>query len=260
MDFLSSGSSRHGDEPPVQQEYTQHEWDEWKSHKGWQALDARPHCVSDGKHMDDVEPRYATVEDQLADVPEDVVSFLNDMDAINAEFEMWPRAPEGYGRIRNTSPPVPQPCEPTPYVLLGDLDDLTIEVMRQHKVGTVISMCPEKMESSNTIIGQLQHENVQCYSVPALDTDSYDILPIVEEYGGIISKSVNAGTKTFIHCWGGINRAPALVLGYMVLIKGEPIIDAFTRIVNARGEVLTNKVFRRQIITEALRRENSITV
>ena len=152
MDFLSSGSSRHGDEPPVQQEYTQHEWDEWKSHKRWQALDARPHCVSDGTYMDDVEPRYATVEDQLADVPEDVVSFLNDMDAINAEFEMWPRAPDGSGRKRNTSPPVPQPCEPTPYVLLGDLDDLTIEVMRQHHVGTVISMRPEKMESSNTIL------------------------------------------------------------------------------------------------------------
>jgi hypothetical protein len=248
MDFVSSGSSRHGNEPPGEHEYTQEEWNEWKRHKRCQALDARPHCVSEGKHKDDVEPRYATVEDPLADVHEDVVSVLNDMDAIHAEFEMWPRAPDGSGRKRNTSPLVPQPCEPTPYVLLGDLDDLTIEVMEQHKVCTVISMCPEKMKISNTIIRQLQLCEVKWYSVPALDTDSY----------GIITKK--EGAKTFIHCWGGINRAPALVFGYMVLLKGEPIIDAFTRIVKARGAVLTNKVFRRQIVTEALRRGNSFTV
>ena len=147
MDFVFSASSRNGAVQPVEDQYTQQEWNEWKSQQGWQALDARPQCVSEGRHKVHVEPRYATVEDQQADVPEDVLSVLKHMDAIHAEFEMWPRAPDGSGRTRNTSPSVPQPCEPTPYVLLGDLDDLTIEVMEQHKVGTVISMCPESMET-----------------------------------------------------------------------------------------------------------------
>jgi hypothetical protein len=105
--------------------------------------------------------------------------------------------------------------------------------MQQHKVGAVISMCPESMGSSARIIAELEACNVTCFAVPALGADSFDILPIVEQYRGILSESVKAKRKTFIHCWGGINRAPALVFGYMVLVKGDPIIDAFTQ--NVKG-------------------------
>ncbi len=161
---------------------------------------------------------------------------------------------------KNKDPHVAQPCEPTPYILLGDLDDLTVATMKEHKVGVVISMCPEEMQEHKGIIAELIAANVNCFTVRASENDSYDILPMLELYGPILSQSVDAGRKTFIHCWGGINRAPALVLGFMVLHKDYPIIDAFKRIVKARGEVLTNKYFRREIVTAALGKQEKIQV
>ena len=92
-------------------------------------------------------------------------------------------------------PDVAQPCEPSPYVLLGDLDDLIVAKMQEHKVGAVISMCPEEMEGYNSIIAELEFVNVKCFAVPASDHDSYDILPIIKEYGPILSESVVAGRK-----------------------------------------------------------------
>ncbi len=180
------------------------------------------------------------------------------MDAILATFQMWPRI-DGKRR-KNEDPHVAQPCEPTPFILLVDLDDLTVATMKEHKVGAVISMCPEEMKEYKGIIAELIAANVNCYTVHASDNDSYDILPIIEVYGPILSKSVAAEMKTFIHGWGGINRVPALVLGFMVLHKDYPIIDAFNRIVKARGEVLTNKYFRRQIVTAALGKQEKIQV
>jgi protein-tyrosine phosphatase len=132
--------------------------------------------------------------------------------------------------------------------------------MKEHKVGAVISMCPEEVQAYKGIIAELIVANVNCFTAHASDNDSYDILPIIELCGPILSKSVDAKRKTFIHCWGGINRAPALVLGFMVLHKDYPIIDAFNRIVKARGEVLTNKYFRRQIVTAALGKQEKIQV
>jgi hypothetical protein len=95
MDPLSPPSSSIPSGLPREHKYTQEEWNEWKLNHGWQALDARHQWYGNEEHKDDAEARYATVEVQRVDVPEDVACVLKEMDAIHAEFEMWPRSNDG---------------------------------------------------------------------------------------------------------------------------------------------------------------------
>ncbi len=73
-------------------EYTEEQWNDWRKEQGWRPVDAwHDWRGEDGGHGNDAD-RYATLEVQREDVPEDVARVLNEMDAILATFQMWPRS------------------------------------------------------------------------------------------------------------------------------------------------------------------------
>ena len=53
--------------------------------------------------------------------------------------------------------------------------------------------------------------------------------------------------KVFIHCWAGVNRAPTIVVAYLVFALGEDLVEAFKKVQSKRGAIIGNYQFRLQL-------------
>ena len=51
-----------------------------------------------------------------------------------------------------------------------------------------------------------------------------------------------------VHCYGGVNRAPAISVGLIVVLDRLPLCIAVRLVVSSRGKVLTNRRFRAQLV------------
>jgi hypothetical protein len=178
---------------------------------------------------------------------------LEDMKSVVPRFRIWESEwdpeTERYERKHNPLAP-PQPCEPCDGVLLGDLDDVNRDKLWNAWVGSVVCLCPEKLEDES-LDNQLRADGINFLRIPAEDNASYDILqhlPLVTE---TIERTRKRDMKTLVQCWAGVNRSAALVVGYMNAHREFTLSEAFRQTVTLRGEVLLNENFRAQLARAA---------
>ena len=55
-----------------------------------------------------------------------------------------------------------------------------------------------------------------------------------------------------VQCWGGVNRAPSLAVALLTWVQHVHVVSAVEMVMAVRGEILTNRSFRAQLIQEAM--------
>lgn len=186
------------------------------------------------------------------------VEMLLTIDAIKPAFVIWEYRPEDDFRSRkNPAPPVEQPAEVSSGVLLGDIEDVwNVPRLLECKVGAVLNLCPEWLEDEEdgpALLGRLQDAGICYKSLPAWDHRDFDIvgevMPLACQF---IEEQIQRGRRVLVNCFAGINRSGAVVVGFLALRMGMPLVAAIKAATRARGKVLTNRYFRLLLVRAAL--------
>ena len=86
------------------------------------------------------------------------------------------------------------------------------------------------------------------------ESEEYDILQHFQETFDAIEDARTSGGKVLLHCIMGINRSGALATAYVMVHKNMDVISAAKVVKAARGCLMTNESFQKQIIAFARER------
>ncbi len=176
--------------------------------------------------------------------------------AAEPAFTIW------YGRCREDSM-VPQPAKILPWLFLGDLDDaLNMTTLGNLDITAVLSLCPEyhnkhdvlkfcKEHHHSDMPGLLKANKIELQSLEAEDDKSgnYDIVREVwPQAVRHISRWSNSNQKVLVNCYGGVNRSAAIVVAWLISMERLSLCDAIHRCTAVRGTVLTNFMYRLQLL------------
>ena len=156
--------------------------------------------------------------------------------------------------------PERQPARIRSWLYVGDLHDaelLSSGKLQDIKIAAVLTLCPNDMsrEYSNSLSQGLHTHGVlhQCI-IDARDDKTYDLVAhAVPKALEFVQLFYDRGDPVLVHCYGGINRAPAISVALMLLLQKLPLCDAVRLVVSCRGKVLTNRRFRAQLVQLASR-------
>jgi atypical dual specificity phosphatase len=104
---------------------------------------------------------------------------------------------------------------------------LSLQTIECHKIHNI---------NHEDIINTIQKHNVEYLWCPMLDFNSNDQQFRLPSAVKMLDVALNRGI-VYVHCTAGINRAPLVVLAYLVFIKDETLDDALTFIQKKRPEV-----------------------
>lgn len=150
-----------------------------------------------------------------------------------------------YGFVVDTKPDK-IPARIIEHIYLGSQDCCEHDVLSRYNITSVLSVgVPPPCEYPD-----VDYKYVACLDLP--DTDIKNIL--VKDCVPFIEKCVECNSNVLIHCNAGVSRSSAVVIGYLVLIKGYTYDDAYTAVKIARSCVRPNKGFEEQ-----LKRLSSVT-
>ena len=168
-----------------------------------------------------------------------------------SSFTLWVRGrrEDSIGYERNASAPQ-QPAKVLPWLFLGDYDDATnLLLLKSLGIAAVLSFCPEKHPPD---LAETHLANgIELVSVRAWDDMSgdYDIIseawPRAREQ---IASWKAKDAKVLVNCWGGVNRSSATIVAWLLTEEGYSLRQAMHRITTLRGTVLTNWMFRLQLL------------
>ena len=94
-------------------------------------------------------------------------------------------------------------------------------------------------------------DGVKYLEFEADDMEEYDILQHFQETFDAIEDARTSGGKVLLHCAMGMNRSGALVTAYVMVHKNMDVISAAKLVKAARGCIMTNESFQKQIIAFA---------
>jgi len=80
------------------------------------------------------------------------------------------------------------------------------------------------------------------------DDESYPILVHFEDVYSFIEDARESNGKCLIHCMAGVNRSAALCVAYLMVHQSMGAISAVETVLNARGMILTNAGFVKQLV------------
>lgn len=137
-----------------------------------------------------------------------------------------------------------------PWLFLGDFDDATnFPRLQSLGISAVLSLCVERhaadQEQTHSAHG------VELVSVPAEDDKSGDYDIIAEAWLQAreqIAVWKAEGRKVLVNCWGGVNRSSAMLVAWLLTEENFSLRDAVHRVTKVRGTVLTNHMFRLQLL------------
>ena len=137
---------------------------------------------------------------------------------------------------------------------MGDLHDAECLVdgsLRDRQIAAVITLCPEDMsvEARESLAKGLSAKDVRHYELFARDDATYDLV------GDAVLRAVEfvrphyaRGEPVLVHCFGGVNRAPAVGVALLMILDRLPLRIAVRTVVTKRGKVLTRRPFRAQLV------------
>ena len=94
-------------------------------------------------------------------------------------------------------------------------------------------------------------ERVKYLEFHADDRDGYDMLQHFDEAYKMIEEARMEGGKVLLHCIIGVNRSGCLATAYCMLHLKLDVIKAAVFVKDARGCLLTNESFQKQLIVFA---------
>lgn len=115
----------------------------------------------------------------------------------------------------------------------------------------VLCLCLERLESreEKELREQLGSRQIAYAALPARDDPAYLILnEHLESARRVALAAREVGGAVLVQCWGGCNRALAVGTALLMSLDKLPLVDACRAVQGVRGEVLTNKGFRRQLL------------
>ena len=119
------------------------------------------------------------------------------------------------------------------------------------EVRGVVTLCPGDMsrEGRESLVKGLAAQKVRHCQIFALDDDTYnlvaDALPSALDF---VQHFKARGEAVLVHCMGGVNRAPAICVGCLMLLERLPLCISVRIVVTNRGKVLTRRQFRAQLV------------
>lgn len=189
------------------------------------------------------------------------IQALVEIEAIEEPFRIWPagqREDMGEGQEKLKDIPVPQPAEITKDLFLGDLDDASdIPLLESKGIGAVLNLCPEHMSDTKELreLGQQMKEKGILYQeLKARDMRTFDIIHkiVLPDAADLMEDWIEKqGKKVLVNCFGGVNRSAVTLAGYLVLRKNEPLVPTVQKMAEMRGRVLSNRIFRLQLVRAA---------
>ena len=150
--------------------------------------------------------------------------------------------------------PVPQPALIRPWLYVGDLHDaqlLSSGRLQDTKIAAVLTLCPDakSRESSYSLFQGLDTHGVRHCEIDARDDKTYDLVAhAVPKALEFVKQFYERGDPVLVHCFGGINRAPAIAVAFMLLLERLELCISVRLVVRNRGKVLTNRRFRAQLV------------
>ena len=109
------------------------------------------------------------------------------------------------------------------------------------------------MEEQKELRDQLGCRDIAFTVLPACDSPCYKILSgHLEEAQQVAEAAREVHGAVLVQCWGGCNRAPTVGTALLMRLEKTQLVDACGAVQAVRGEVLTNKGFRRQLLQLAV--------
>ena len=137
------------------------------------------------------------------------------------------------------------PCQILPHLLLGDMACAShLTQLKQRGVTHVLNMAGEDARLAD------DHglHSVEYLEVAAMDLAGYDILQHWPAAAAFIQRAFDAGGLCLVHCAAGINRSGFVACAELMLRERLTVLEAAARVRAARGVVLLNESFRRQLL------------
>ena len=206
----------------------------------------------DFRRCDECEPVASVLN------PEEV-QLLVAIDKVRPQFRVWRRDRSGNsdGVGKNTRPPVQQPAEVFPRLLIGDLEDAAdVPQLSNLGVGAVLNLCAENLKDipeGEHLPQRLKEAGIAYKEELAQDSAQFNIVTeLFPSAFKFIEEQLYTGGKVLVNCWGGVNRSGAVVVGFMALQRDVPLVKAVERTMTGRGTVLTNRNFRLLLVRAVL--------
>ena len=126
----------------------------------------------------------------------------------------------------------------------GEVEALDRNIIKEnnftHVINCAVTDCPTGAEYYG--------DGIKYLGFKADDREGYDILQHFQETYDAIEDARTSGGKVLLHCIMGINRSGALATAYVMLHKNMDVISAAKFVKAARGCILTNQSFQKQLI------------
>jgi protein-tyrosine phosphatase len=104
----------------------------------------------------------------------------------------------------------------------------------------------------------LEERGIILIKKDADDSDRFHVLQeeLLSDALSTASQAKEQDGALLVQCWGGCNRAPSLAVALLMFEENMDVVEAAAHVMARRGAVLTNRSFRRRLVTLAYR-ENS---
>ncbi len=77
---------------------------------------------------------------------------------------------------------------------------------------------------------------IEAHRLPIEDWSAADVIAHLDDGVEILARLLENGRVVYLHCTAGVNRSPSIALGYLVRVRGAPLDEALTTLVQARPE------------------------
>ena len=136
------------------------------------------------------------------------------------------------------------------HLYIGGEDAATnINLLKELKITHVVNCVTGYTKTGQNFYGKIKY-----MGFAAEDDDDYNIFQHFDDVYRFIEEARKSGGKALVHCIMGVNRSGALCVGYTMIYKNMGPISAVEFVKKARGCLLSNENFQRQLVTLARKR------
>lgn len=131
-------------------------------------------------------------------------------------------------------------AEIRPYLYLGGAPGRTEDFLRSNGITLVVNAEGDNPALAKCIVPQ--------FKINAEDNPKYNLSQHFDKVADEIKKEIEAKGKIYIHCIGGISRAPSLTMVYLMKHEKMSLLDAHTLVRSKRSIIRPNPGFWKQLV------------
>lgn len=93
--------------------------------------------------------------------------------------------------------------------------------------------------------------NVRYHQIKIDDKGSQPLLSNISEAIPFIKEGLDTGDKVLVHCYGGVSRSAAVIIGYLMKMEKRKLMDVYNEVKSLRDIVSCNLDFMGQLMSYA---------